>query len=141
MVRSGAKWKACPEIEVVHVHGFRPHEDANRLLEDYEYGNGGVYGRALRRGDLASGGRFLFRELIWTINGAVGGRRADQQHGGRALRLRGFWHGFRLPPRRGFVSASELQQRISRFTSPIRSSFWTLVLSMPFEAAICSIPL
>jgi glycosyltransferase involved in cell wall biosynthesis len=112
VVRSGAKWKVCPEIEVVHSHGFRPHSAAERLLDDYEYGNGGVYGRALRRGDVIVGGWFLLRELCRLLMGLVRQWRGGQPNVRWQLRLRGFWHGFRLPPQEGFISAAELRQHM-----------------------------
>ncbi|HNP74040.1 MAG TPA: glycosyltransferase family A protein [Kouleothrix sp.] len=110
VVRSGAKWKACPEIEVVHVHGFRPHSAAERLLDDYEYGNGGVYGRALRRGDYLAGGWFLLRELGRLLQAVAGPWRGARPNTRWQLRMRGFWHGFRLPPRDGFPGLSDLRQ-------------------------------
>lgn len=107
MVRSGAKWKVCPEIEVVHAHGFRPHAAANRLLDDYAYGNGAIYGRALRRGDLLSGGWFLLRELSWAAKRLLLGRRGSAPDPRAMLRMHGFWQGVCLPPRAGFINTRQ----------------------------------
>jgi glycosyltransferase involved in cell wall biosynthesis len=115
VVRSGAKWKVCPEIEVVHVHGFRPHSAAAKLLDDYEYGNGGVYGRALRRGDVIAGGWFILRELCRFLKRLVLFWRGGQSNVRWQQRLRGFWHGFSLPPSEGFLSSVELRRRVGLF--------------------------
>lgn len=112
VVRSGAKWKACPEIEVVHVHGFRSHSAAESLLDEYEYGNGGVYGRALRRGDVVAGGWFLLRELYLLLKTLLRYGQGTQPNARWQRRMGGFWHGFCLPPRKGFLSSSELRQRV-----------------------------
>ena len=117
VVRSGAKWKVCPEIEVVHLHGFRPHAAADRLLDDYAYGNGGIYGRALRRGDLHSGGWFLLRELSWAAKRLLPGQWGSISDKRALLRLRGFWQGFCLPPKAGFIDTRQsppeiLQERL-----------------------------
>jgi glycosyltransferase involved in cell wall biosynthesis len=112
VVRSGAKWKVCPEIEVIHIHGFRPHSAAASLLDDYEYGNGGIYGRALRRGDIVAGGWFILRELCRMLMILVRFWRGSQPNIRWQLRWRGFWHGFRLPPRKGFIGPGELRQRV-----------------------------
>jgi glycosyltransferase involved in cell wall biosynthesis len=112
VVRSGAKWKVCPEIEVIHVHGFRPHSAAAKLLDDYEYGNGGIYGRALRRGDVVAGGWFMLRELCRFLKSLARFWRGGQSNVRWRQRLRGFGHGFRLPPHEGFLSSSELRQRV-----------------------------
>jgi hypothetical protein len=111
MVRSGAKWKVCPQIAVVHAHGFRTHAAAKHLLDDYEYGNGAIYGRALRRGDLLSGGWFLVRQLVRATRHWLPSRHEDARDTRGALRMRGFWQGFRLPPQVGVISADDLRGR------------------------------
>jgi glycosyltransferase involved in cell wall biosynthesis len=111
VVRSGAKWKVCPEIEVVHKHGFRPHSAAEKLLDEYEYGNGGIYGRALRRGDVVAGAWFLLRELGRFLKGVLA-RKHGRPNTRWQQRMRGFWHGFCLPPREGFLGSAEVRQRV-----------------------------
>lgn len=104
IVRSGARWKAAPEIAVVHTHGFRPKGKAEALLADYAYGNGAIFGRAARRGDLIAGAWFIAREL----------KRLALNRQGIGLHLnhlRGFWHGLRLSPKVGFVSGGQLRSR------------------------------
>ena len=112
VMRSGAKWKICPHIEVVHTHGFREIKDAHALTERYNFGNGGNYGRFTRRGDLVAGAWFLWQEFIGLTHAIL--RLVRRQHPsgvGRTLtRLRGFWAGLRLPPHEGFVSSEEMQR-------------------------------
>jgi len=112
VMRSGAKWKICPHIEVIHTHGFRAIKDAQALTERYNFGNGGNYGRFTRRGDLMAGIWFLQQEAIGLTHGIL--RMVRRQHPsgiGRTLtRLRGFWAGLRLPPHEGFVSPEDMQR-------------------------------
>ena len=113
MMRSGAKWKCCPDIEVVHTHGFRPGQAAQDLLLRYEYGNGGLFGRFTRRGDLLAGFRFMLSEMRpigKALLNVVRGRR-PAGFNIALIRLRGFWHGFRLSPSEGFVTGAELARR------------------------------
>jgi glycosyltransferase involved in cell wall biosynthesis len=111
-MRAGVKWKVSPSIEVLHTHGFRPREAADRLLEDYEYGNGAIFGRALRRGDLVAGGWFALRELRQLAHGLCASGRSDLVRWRQSIRLRGFWHGLCLPPAQGMVSAHELRKGV-----------------------------
>jgi glycosyltransferase involved in cell wall biosynthesis len=112
IMRSGAKWKICPHIEVIHTHGFREIKDAQALTERYNFGNGGNYGRFTRRGDLTAGAWFLWQEAGGLARGTL--RLVLRRHPsgiGRTLtRLRGFWAGLRLPPHEGFVSPRDMQR-------------------------------
>lgn len=111
IVRSGARYKICPHIEVVHRHGFRPHAEAEILFARYQYGNGGNFGRFTRRGDLFAGAWFLAREvkhLARALPALLRGDRREWMYSQQ--RLRGFWDGFRLPPNEGFVSGEKLRQ-------------------------------
>ncbi|WP_298818387.1 glycosyltransferase family 2 protein [Chloroflexus sp.] len=110
IVRSGARYKICPHIEVVHTYGFRPRAEAEALFARYQYGNGGNFGRFTRRGDLFAGAWFLAREgkhLARAIWSALRGDRRELFYAGR--RLRGFWDGFRLPPGEGLVNGEQLR--------------------------------
>ncbi|WP_082908961.1 glycosyltransferase family 2 protein [Chloroflexus islandicus] len=111
VVRSGARYKICPHIEVVHTHGFRSHAEAETLFARYQYGNGGNFGRFTRRGDLFAGAWFLAREvkrILSTLPETLRGDRRELFYAGQ--RLRGFWDGFRLPPHEGFVSGEQLRR-------------------------------
>ncbi|MCS6887656.1 glycosyltransferase family A protein [Chloroflexus sp.] len=111
VLRSGARYKICPHIEVIHTHGFRPHPAGQELLDRYQYGNGGAFGRLARQGDRFAGMWFLGREvkqIMRAILATIRGDRHALRHS--QLRLRGFWNGFRLPPYEGFVSGRQLQQ-------------------------------
>lgn len=111
IVRSGARYKICPHIEVVHTHGFRPRGEAEALFARYQYGNGGNFGRFTRRGDLFAGAWFLAREvkhILRAIPAALRGDRRELFY--TTQRLRGFWDGLRLPPDEGFVSGEHLRR-------------------------------
>ncbi len=111
IVRSGARYKICPHIEVIHTHGFRPRAEAEALFARYQYGNGGNFGRFTRRGDLFAGAWFLAREVKHILRAIPDALRGDRREFFYAQqRLRGFWHGFRLPPSEGFVSGAQLRQ-------------------------------
>jgi glycosyltransferase involved in cell wall biosynthesis len=113
IVRSGAKWKTCAHIEVIHTHGFRGIQDAQALHSRYQYGNGGNFGRFTRRGDLYAGTWFLLREVRRILRALPNLLRSRRPHGLEysLTRLRGFWHGFTLSPREGFVSGEDLKRR------------------------------
>lgn len=111
VLRSGARYKICPHIEVIHTHGFRPHPAGHALLARYQYGNGGAFGRLARQGDLFAGMWFLGREVKQILRAIPATIRGDRQAlYYPQLRLRGFWDGFRLPPYEGFVSGPQLRQ-------------------------------
>ncbi|WP_322490422.1 glycosyltransferase family 2 protein [Chloroflexus sp.] len=110
IVRSGAQYKICPHIAVVHTHGFRSYAEAETLFARYQYGNGGNFGRFTRRGDLFAGAWFLAREvkyILSTLPKTLRGDRRELCYAGQ--RLRGFWDGFRLSPHEGFVSGEQLR--------------------------------
>lgn len=110
-IRGGAKWKGCPQIVVVHTHGFRPGQAGNALLDEYQYANGAIFGRAVRRGDLYVALWFLAREakqLARSAGRALRGLPGGDRH---LVRLRGFVHGFRLPPQQGFINGAEIRRR------------------------------
>jgi len=113
MMRSGAKWKGCPDIEVIHTHGFRLGTDADMLHVRYEYGNGAIFGRFTRRGDPLAGLVFAARELRQILKVLVNAVRGREPTGFEfsVARLRGFWNGFIISPREGFVSGAELVRR------------------------------
>ncbi|MBO9317753.1 MAG: glycosyltransferase family 2 protein [Chloroflexus sp.] len=126
IVRSGARYKICPHIEVIHTHGFRPRDKAEALFARYQYGNGGNFGRFTRRGDLFAGAWFLareFRHIVRALIAVLGGDRREWLYSRQ--RLRGLWDGFCLPPNGGFVSGSRLQQ---------------MALSLAFTSSDCSYP-
>jgi glycosyltransferase involved in cell wall biosynthesis len=108
--RSGAKWKVCPHIEVVHTHGFRSGADLDALSKRYNYGNGGNFGRFTRRGDLRAGATFLLREARQLARCLLRLLRGQRPTGIdiSLLRLRGFAAGFALPPDEGFVSGDQM---------------------------------
>ncbi len=111
IVRSGARYKICPHIEVIHTHGFRPRDEAEALFARYQYGNGGNFGRFTRRGDLFAGAWFLAREVKHIVGALPTVLRGDRREWFYSKqRLRGFWDGFRLPPNEGFVSGAQLRQ-------------------------------
>ncbi|MEF3273248.1 MAG: glycosyltransferase [Chloroflexus sp.] len=111
IVRSGARYKICPHIEVVHTFGFRPRAKAEALVARYQYGNGGNFGRFTRRGDLFAGAWFFAREINRLLRAVPTVWRGDRRELFYASqRLRGFWDGFWLSPREGFVSGEQLRQ-------------------------------
>lgn len=137
MMRSGAKWKACPHIIVVHTHGFRPGQLSKDLLMRYEYGNGGLFGRFTRRGDALAGLYFFAREARNVGRIALNSFRGRRTGGWAEMgaRFKGFWNGFWLSPREGFVSGAELR----RIGKDLRDSLETL--HRPTDAAKSSVDL
>jgi GT2 family glycosyltransferase len=106
IIHAGAKYKLCPEIEVVHAHGVRTREAGQAILNDYARGNGAAFGRAARRGWVGPTLWFVRRELghLWhaTANKAHG-RRPSGFHFVRQG-LIGFAEGARLSPDEGRVN-------------------------------------
>jgi glycosyltransferase involved in cell wall biosynthesis len=111
IVRSGVKWKAIPSIAVVHTHGFRPTAEATALIDGYEFGNGAVFGRAARRGDIIAWGWFVAHEIKQLLTTGIALLRRQPHNGRHMTRIRGFMHGFALPPKQGYVTGSELRCR------------------------------
>ena len=111
-MRSGAKWKVCASVEVVHTHGLRTDIEGTALLKQYARGVGGNYGRFTRRGDIISGIRFLLQQSRTVVRAVVRdlpqGRR-PRNSGWVRDGLIGFWQGFMLSPNQGFVSAADLR--------------------------------
>jgi glycosyltransferase involved in cell wall biosynthesis len=116
IAHSGAKWKACPHVEVIHVHGFRDREQTAALLRRYERGVGGNYGRAARRGLVLPAAWYLAREARDAARVGLDrlrGRRGASFAGSRR-RLGGFVDGFKLSPHEGYVSGSDLRRMRER---------------------------
>ncbi len=113
IVRSGARWRVCPDIEVLHTHGFRRTDEAVVLLRQYQLGLGANFGRFTRRGDVLAAGYFGLWLVRDTVRGAARrlcGRRGDGL-GWVRDRAFGFARAFVLPPWEGFVSGDLLVRR------------------------------
>jgi hypothetical protein len=54
----------------------------------------------------------MLRELCRLLKRLANYRRGGRPNVRWRQRLSGFWHGFSLPPREGFLSSSELRQRV-----------------------------
>jgi glycosyltransferase involved in cell wall biosynthesis len=125
IMRSGAKWKASTNVEVIHTNGIRQLTDGNALLQRYQRGVGGNYGRFTRRGDLLAGARFLAQQagdiLTVVIPNVVRGRRPTQ-FGWIRDRLIGFWRGLKLPPNQGFVGPKDLARMRAEYLASAPSS-------------------
>jgi GT2 family glycosyltransferase len=112
IVRSGARWKVCPHIEVVHTFGFRKTENGAALLKRYQIGLGGNFGRFTRRGDLFAALYFLSWQTADTakaLSKLIRGRR-ETGLGWILARAIGFMRGFALPPSAGFVTGADLRK-------------------------------
>ena len=117
IVRSGAKWKPCPHIEVVHTFGFRPSTNGASLLKRYQIGVGGNFGRFTRRGDYFAAlyfAQWQLRDLaIGAFRLACG--RKDSGLGWVRDRIIGFGRGLKLTPHEGFVSGATLERENAAF--------------------------
>lgn len=126
VARSGFKWKACSGIAVEHTHGVRNAHDAAGLLRAYQIGNGVIYGRATRRGDLAVGLWFLWwniREIARVVVRNLLRGRGPHGLGWVAQRLVGFCRGLAIPPHLGVVSSEDLgamRRRIDAYDTVCR---------------------
>ena len=109
-MRSGAKWKAGSNVEVIHTYGIRQSNDGAALLKRYQRGVGGNYGRFTRRGDLvaAPGSSPSRREIFVCGYPECSARTPPTRFGWVRDRLVGFWRGLMLPPNQGFVSPKDL---------------------------------
>lgn len=124
VVLSGARWKACPQIEVIHTHGFRPHRPGHARHLDYQDGIGAVFGRAARRRRLRPTLYFAAREgyqCLVALMASLRGHPADWP--AIRLRLAGFIQGFRCQPAIGYVGPAELANlsRHLRVEAPFES--------------------
>lgn len=110
--RSGTKWIASDEIEVIHTHGFRPYGHLGTLLREYAHGLGVNYGRFARRGDLYAVWCFVLEQGEMIRGTAVALVRERRPRGLRnwLAHLRGFFDGLRLNGRVGYVDGAELRR-------------------------------
>lgn len=112
IMRSGAKWKVCPHIEVIHTNGFRTTEQGVALLKGYIYGLGSTMGRYTRRGDILALLWFLqyqLKVLLTVVVPKTLKRRHPNGFGWFRDRFIGFWLGFKQPPYNGFVKGADLR--------------------------------
>jgi GT2 family glycosyltransferase len=125
IMRSGAKWKACSHVEVIHTNGIRQLTDGTALLRRYQWGVGGNYGRFTRRGDLLAGAHYLMQqagEILTVVIPNILRRRRPTQFGWVRDRLVGFWRGLRLPPNEGFVGPKDLARMRTEYLASTPSS-------------------
>lgn len=122
VLRSKAKWKACPHVEVIHKHGFKPGKIGSDTLIRYQFGNGGNYGRQTRRGDLVAASYFLLLQLYcffrYVVPALVCGRKPPEL-GYIKVRLQGFWKALTLSPHEGFVGPKQLQAMRERLLAEL----------------------
>lgn len=113
IARSGAKWKASSSVEVVHTHGVRSAAEGVELRKAYGIGNGGIFGRVTRRGDLRAGLwylGYLSHQLLTVVLPNIAHNRRPVGLGSLRDQVVGFGIGFRLPPDEGVVCAADLQR-------------------------------
>jgi len=112
VLRSGRRWKALSDIEVIHVHGFRPHQGLAKLYREYDHGLGVNWARFTRRGDLLALWYFLLEhgDMTRAIVGQV--LRLERPRGVKNwfAHLKGFWDGIRLKGEVGYVDGVALQR-------------------------------
>lgn len=99
-------WAALAEVEVLHLHGYRPHAELASMFASSMFGSGVFWGRQLRRRDFAALRHFAAAELS-----LVGRPLRLALHGQRprgfrpaVTHLRGFIEGLRLAPAVGHLS-------------------------------------
>jgi glycosyltransferase involved in cell wall biosynthesis len=112
VLRSGASWRADPEIEVVHVNGFRPHAQLARLQSEYDHGLGVNWGRFVRRGDWRALGYFLAEqgEMTLRLLAPIVRLRRPRAVKNWLAHVRGFVDGLRLPGDVGYVDGTSLRE-------------------------------
>jgi glycosyltransferase involved in cell wall biosynthesis len=110
--RSGEKWIADAEIEVIHKNGFRPHAELGRLFAVYAREMGIDYGRFVRRGDTRAAWLFALEQcdLILSATRNVVLLRRPQGLRDAFGRARGFIEGLRLNGRIGYVDGAEFRR-------------------------------
>jgi glycosyltransferase involved in cell wall biosynthesis len=122
VLRSGEKWLASPEIDVIHKNGFRTYEQWGRLLRGYAHGSGVNYGRFARRGALVAAWHFLLETpgMLASPLGAALRLRRPHGLGLFLLYVRGFLEGVRLPGRVGYVDGAAMRrmEEVGRLIEP-----------------------
>lgn len=121
MIRAGARWRAFPEISVIHTHGFRPGRAGHDLMMTYQDGIGAVFGRAARRGYIEPTLWFLGRELFYLGYGLVALLRHRSLAGLELSRQRfkGFGEGLLARPSEGYVDEGGLARLRAQILSQI----------------------
>lgn len=112
VLRSGAKWVASPEIEVIHTNGFRTHEALGKIYTSYARELGFTYGRFVRRGDSYALWCFIAEqaEMAWGI--AKSTATSGRPRGARQLlaHARAFASALRVAPMDGYVTGHVIAQ-------------------------------
>jgi glycosyltransferase involved in cell wall biosynthesis len=112
VLRSGAKWKATPAVEVIHTNGLRNYKDLSRLVREYGHGLGVNYGRFARRGDMYALWCFATEQRDMAL-GALKGLIRHGRPTGAAPMLRqwsGLWSGLTFSPTVGYVTGETLRR-------------------------------
>ncbi|MFN8507768.1 MAG: glycosyltransferase family 2 protein [Dehalococcoidia bacterium] len=106
--RSGAKWLAAADVEVIHTHGFRPHAGMDAIHASSMHGSGVFWGRRLRQGDWRAVGHFAIAEagLLRRPLGHIA--RGQKPRGVKPAwrHLKGFLDGLRLAADVGQVTGA-----------------------------------
>lgn len=112
VLRSGEKWRAAGDIEVIHKNGYRRHDELSSLFRVYAREMGIDYGRFVKRGDRYALRLFLIEqfELLRSALGRTA--RGKRPQGARDFieRFRGFAQGLRLPGHVGYVDGAQFRR-------------------------------
>ncbi|HMS57272.1 MAG TPA: glycosyltransferase family A protein [Tepidiformaceae bacterium] len=110
--RSGAKWLAADDVEVMHTHGFRPHTGMDVIHASSMHGSGVFWGRRVRQGDWRAALHFAVAEagLLRRPLGHLirGGKPRGVKPAWR--HLKGFLDGLRLPAEVGHITGAVLRR-------------------------------
>jgi glycosyltransferase involved in cell wall biosynthesis len=112
VLRSGEKWIASPDIEVLHTHGFREHAELGRLFRVYAREMGIDYGRFVRRGDRYALRLFLVEQWELLKGSFAQALRLQRPQGLRDVLARsvGFFQGLRLRGDVGYVDGAAIRR-------------------------------
>ena len=112
VLRSGAKWVASPEIEVIHTSGFREHAQLANVYQSYGRELGLTYGRFVRRGDPYALWCFAAEQAEMGIGCLRALARTGHPRGAKTMvaHARGFVCGLRLPGELGHVTGGQLRK-------------------------------
>jgi len=112
VLRSGEKWRADPDIEVVHVNGFRRHDAFAKLVREYDHGLGVNWARFARRGDPQAVWYFCVEhaEMTKGLLEQVAHLKLPRGVKNWFSHLKGFWDGIRLPGDVGYVDGNVLRR-------------------------------